>query len=223
MKVHDELLSIDSQLKMPLMKLPIKMILVRLQTGVVMISPIPNLQQFKGEIDQFGKVTDIVAPNLYHNLGIKDATETYPQARLWGAKGYRKKLPNQNWYKEIDSQNWIHAENLPLFPIDGMPKINEVDFIHKNSKTLIVTDLCFNHRDGKGFGNWIIFNMFGTYKRFAISKLFLKMVKDKKAFAESIQNILATDFDNIIVSHGVNIIGNGKEIFKRAAAERSII
>lgn len=221
--IDDNILTLDDNLKMPLLLLPIKMTLVRLQTGVVLISPLPNIERFTTQINAFGKVTDIVAPNLYHNLGIPKASEIYPNARLWGAPGFRQKLPNINWHQEITSGNWPYQQELAVIFIEGMPKMNEVVFIHRNSKTLVVTDLCFNHIHGKGLGYWIIFNLFGTYKRFAVSKLFLKMVKDRKAFIKSVHMLLSEEFDKIVIPHGEIITNNGREKLQEAMLERGII
>ena len=220
--MYKDFLILESALKMPIMQLPIKMTLIRLSTGVVLISPLPKIKKFKSEIDQFGTVTDIVAPNLYHNLGIKYAQEEFPQARMWGVEGYRQKMPEINWYGIITPDSWIHQEELTVVPVKGMPKMNEASFIHRSSKTLIVTDLCFNHIQGKGVGYWIIFKLFGTYKKFAVSKLFLSLVKDKVQFTQSIKKLMEMDFENIIIPHGENIIGGGRDRLKAAFAERKI-
>lgn len=201
------------------MFLPIKMILVRTRSGVVLISPVPEIKLFKEQIDEFGKVTDIVAPNLLHNLGIKSAQKLYPDAKVWGVKGYDSKIPEINW-QELNSETWTYKEELPLVEIKGMPKINEVVFLHPQSESLIVTDLCFNYIDGKGLGYWLMFKMFGTYRRFGVSRLYLSMVANKEAFKQSLQEVFSKDFDNLIIPHGQNFNGGGREKLIDAFKER---
>jgi hypothetical protein len=109
---------------------------------------------------------------------------------------------------------------LSLIKLEGMPSYNEVVFLHHASKSLIVTDMCFNIRKPEGLGAKIIFGLFGTYDRFAVSRLFKMMIKDKAALKKSIDEVLSCDFDNIIVSHGENIIGGANEKLRAALAER---
>lgn len=222
MKPSDEILCIESELAMPFMKLPVKMILIKVSSGVVLISPLPDLEKFLPLVNNFGEVTDIVAPSLFHHLGIKKAIENFPKAQLWGVKGIEKKCPGLSW-KFIDEKTWPYSLELSLHPLKGMPKVNEVDFFHKQSKSLIVTDLCFNFTNGKGFGYWFVFNIFGTYKKFAISRLFLKMVQDQILFEDSIHKILELDFEKIIIPHGENVEEHAKEKLRLALKERKVI
>ena len=76
--------------------------------------------------------------------------------------------------------------------------------------------------DSKGIGAWIILNLFGTYKKLATSKFFLKFMNDKSAFEKSLSLIFSLDFDNVILAHGSNIIGNGEEKLRSALAERGL-
>lgn len=221
--IHENIKTIESTLKMPIMSLPVKMTLIHLTDGIVMISPLPEIERFKDEIDRFGKITDIVAPNLFHNLGLKKAMELYPAARLWGAKGFKEKIPDLNWHNEISPENWIYQEKLSVLQIEGTPKTNEIVFIHRESHTLIATDLCFNILNGHGLGHWLIFKMTGTYKRFGVSRFFLSLVKERQIFAESIQRLLSENFDNIILAHGENIVGNGNTRLQEAMRERKVI
>ena len=212
---------IESQVRMPFMSLPIKMTLVTFDDAVILISPVPLIENFKNEIDSFGEVTDIVAPNCFHNLGIMGAIKAYPNAKVWIVEGIEKKKKDLEVYNFITESNWPYMDKLPFVAIEGMPNVNEIVFLHE--RTLIVTDLCFNHINGKGIGNWIIFNLFGTYKKFAISKFFLNYVKDEAKFKKSIDRILNLEFDKILIPHGVNVPENGKKLLRDALKERSIL
>ncbi|QQR88644.1 MAG: hypothetical protein IPJ88_10355 [Myxococcales bacterium] len=217
---EQQILTLTSELKLPLMTLPIKMSLVRVGEKVVMISPLPDLERFKTEIDAFGVPTDIVAPNLFHSSGVEAAAELYPTARIWGVKGFARKRPQIAWQAVLGEGEWPFSQELSMFEIEGMPKFNEVVFLHRPSKTLIATDLCFNHLNGTGFGYWLVFNLFGTYRRFAVSRLFLKMVKNRESFNRSISQLLESDFENIIMAHGLNVTGSAKEKLVLALKEK---
>lgn len=217
--MHDYIL-IESVKKMPLMQLPVRSVCIPVNKGKVLFSPGSNLST--PDLKSVGEVTDVVAPNLFHCAGIPKALAVFPDAKIWGAKGVSTEKKNVPWSQELSSKVWPYQEELPLIEIAGMPKVNETVFIHKKSKSLLVTDLCFNLLDQKGIGPWLILNMFGTYQKFGISKFFLKFVKDRKAFNRSLQELFSHDFDNILVSHGHNIIGNGKKKLRDAFLERNI-
>lgn len=205
----------ESYVKMPLMKLPAKEFWVDVRQGLVLISPLPSQER-----DPATPLTDIVAPNLFHNLGVSRATKQFPQAKLWGADGFKEKLPQFEW-AALDS-SWPYADQLAPFKIDGMPGVNEVVFFHRASRSLIVTDLCFNYTTGKGFGYWLFFNLFGTYRKFAVSRLYKTMIKDKAAFCASMQKIMALEFENILLPHGDHIIGMAKEKLTQALKKRGL-
>ncbi len=210
----NELEFIESIKVMPLLPLPVKTTIVRLSSGIVMLSPGSMLKE--SDLARFPEVTDLVAPSLLHWAGVPQASRVIPKARTWGEN------PKFNWSNPLTLANWKYQEELPAIAIAGMPKVNEFVFIHKKSRTLIACDLAFNLVHARGLGAWIILNMFGTYRRFGVSKFFLKMVKDRPAFERSIENLFKHEFENIIVGHGDGVFGNGKEKLRIALNERGI-
>ena len=212
---------IDSVVKMPLMGLPVRTVVVQTATGSIMISP--GSQLTSEQLHANGPITDLVAPNLFHSAGIPQAHVAHPQARIWGVSPMTKasrRSPAIKWTHELSEKSWLFSDELPLVAIEGMPTIKEFVFIHKPSRSLIVTDLCFNMTKATGFGAWLILNIFGTYRKFGVSSLFLKGVKDRSAFMTSLARVFAHDFDNIVVSHGEPIQGGGKAALRDALERR---
>ncbi len=205
---------------MPLMALPVRSTFVKLGSGGVLISP--GSQLTKDQLQKLVGVTDIVAPNLYHCGGLKLASSLFPKAKIWAPETGTVKKPEINWSSEIGSTEWPYQEEMPILTIRGMPKINETVFIHKKSKTLIVTDLTFNLLDAKGIGPWIILSLFGTYRKFGVSKFLLKYLEDKDQVERSLSDLFSFDFDNIVVSHGSNLFGGAKEALLKAFSERGL-
>ncbi|MBL7688814.1 MAG: hypothetical protein JNJ49_12335 [Bdellovibrionaceae bacterium] len=211
---------INSVVKMPLMALPVRTVVVQTSDGNIMISP--GSQLSSEQLQASGPITDIVAPNLFHGAGISKASIAHPKARLWGSSSMRRKsqsTPELKWTHELNENSWIFSNELPVVAIGGMPTVEEFVFVHKPSRSLIVTDLCFNLTDAKGFGAWLILSIFGTYRKFGISSFFLKGVKDRAAFMNSLTKLFSHDFDNIIVSHG-DIVQGGAKALLRDALER---
>lgn len=209
---------LDSTKRMPLMKLPVRTAVVQVGQNRILISPGSQLR--REQFASLNDVTDIVAPNLFHCAGIDQASTLYPEARVWGVPGAAKLKPKTKWTHLLTEPTWPYGPELLAIPLGGMPQINETVFLHSPSKSLIVTDLCFNLTETEGLGARLILGMFGTYKRLGVSRFFLKYVKDKAAFQNSINRIFAHDFENIVLSHGELVRGNGKALLRQALAER---
>jgi hypothetical protein len=62
--------------------------------------------------------------------------------------------------------------------------------------------------------------MMGTYKRFGVSRLQSRFMKDKDAFEGSMREILKWNFENIAMGHGDLVVGHGRERFALALRER---
>ncbi len=216
------LVFLDSYVKMPLMELPVRSVAITLENSKqILLSPGSNLKS--SDFELLDNVTDIIAPNLFHSGGILNATSYFKSSTIWGSPGCSTLKPNIKWDKELSLINWDFKDEFQLHLIEGMPKVNEFIFYHPKSKSLIVTDFCFNLDNVTGLGPKIILSLFDTYKKFGISKFFLKFIKDDLKFKKSVNELFNFDFDNIIVSHGSNIIGGAKDKLKLALLERKII
>ncbi len=220
--MNTKLITLSSTIKMPGMQLPTKSTLIHIEDKNLIISPLPDLVKFKDQYKDFEPITDIIAPSGFHHLGVKKVCALYPHAKTWGVPILKSKRKDIQWDYLI-SESWSFSDTLQAIPLEGMPNVDEVVFYYKPTQSLIVTDLCFNHIHGSGLGYWIIFHLFGTYKRFAISQFFLKFVKDKKAFKNSIDKILSLDFQEILIPHGENVTKNAKDKLVAALRERKIL
>jgi len=203
---------LDSERQMPLMKLPVRSVLANLSTGRVLISPGSRLKI--EQLRSLGQVDDIVANNCFHSAGMAKAKSVFPQAREWGVPGLK--------FPTLEESTWPHNQEMPFVFFAGVPKYNETVFIHKKSRTLICADLVFNLTDAQGFGAWMIFGMFGTYRRFGVSKFLIHLMVDRAAFEKSLGKLFQHDFDNILMAHGHPIIGGAKEKLLNALAERDL-
>lgn len=218
----DKVKLLNSNLSMLSVPLPLRACIVQLKQANVLLSPCSTFTP--DDYSSEWSITDIVAGNLFHTEGIKNAHTAYPQATVWGSQRALDSKKNIAWNKVLTNKQWPFNDELTLIPIGGMPKFDEHVFIHHQSKSLIVNDLCFNLVDAKGLLSKLIFGFFGTYRKFAVSKLFLSMIQDKDTFQQSINQLFKHDFENIIMSHGHTIIeGNGKNQLKNAFAQHNII
>ncbi|QRK09688.1 hypothetical protein JQX13_06045 [Archangium violaceum] len=191
-----------------------------LASGRVLLSPASTLTQ--EALLRAGPVTDIVAPNLFHTGGIQAASAAHPQARVWGPPGCREKQPGVTWHGLLGKDPWPHEGELPVFQVEGMPGFHEHVFLHKASRSLLVSDLVFNVVDARGLGAWLIFSLFGTYRRLGVSRLFLRYAKDRPAFESSLKKITALEFDHLLPGHGAVVMNDGRAALIGALRERGV-
>lgn len=211
----DSIFTIEDRLNLPMLQLPIRSTVVKTTKGVVIISPTKNLSEYKDKIDAMGEVIAIVSPNLFHNLYLSRAKRLYPAAQLWGAKGLDRKVKNLNVDLYFGEAPWPYDADLKAIVLQGIPGFREVVFVHKNSGTLITTDLCFNLKeDPKNLMGKLLLSTFGTRNRFAVSRLFSLFVRDKKAFVDSIEVVFKETFDRVIMAHGEIITKDGKSLLR---------
>ncbi len=213
----------ESEIKMPVMKLPIRSTIVQTANALIVISPIDFTIEQLTQIRQLGPVTDLVAPSVLHHLYMKKAIAAFPQATVWGMPGLKEKCPDIQWNRFLTIDAWPYQQEIEILPVNGVPSMAEVALFCKEPRTLIVTDLCFNLQNPKGLGAAVILRMLGTYGQFAVSRLVGRFMKDEKAFRESMQLILKKDFEQIVMAHGEILKHDGRRLLERALQERNYL
>ncbi len=216
------ILFFESEMDMPLkmVKLPLRSTVIKTSKGLLLISPIQFSKHQIKEIKEMGEVVAIIEPSLIHHLFVQDAIEHFPDAKVWGPVGCRKKTPHVHWDKIIGKDRWPYGKEVEVLPIKGMPSINEAAFFEKSSRALIVGDFCFNLLHPKGWAAPVMLRIMGIHKKFAVSRFFKLFIKDKKLFNQSVDKILKWDFDHIVMSHGEIVPADGKQKVLGALKER---
>lgn len=197
-----------------------RMTVVLLETGGVWLhSPVRPTSERRRAIDQLGPVEHLVAPNKIHSLGIEPWKASYPSAEAWASPGFNLRHPDiavdavltsdaqAPWSIEID-----HCV------IDGHAVLDEVEFLHKPSRTLIITDLIQKHESTSEPWIWRgVKRMAGIWGKDGGVPLDIKLsVRNRAAIRRSIDTILGWDFDNLIIAHGHCLQGGAKEAVSRA-------
>lgn len=197
-----------------------RMTVIRLASGGLWLhSPVRPTPERRAVVDQLGSVEYLVAPNKIHSLGIEPWRALYPSAKVWVSPGFRNRHPDiaidavltkdadVPWIKEI-----VHCV------IDGHRVLDEVEFLHKPSKTLIITDMIQKHGAAGASFFWRgVKRLAGIQGRDGGTALDIKLsVHDKAAMRRSFDTILRWDFDNLIIAHGHCIKGGAKDAVRRA-------
>lgn len=201
--IADDVWAAESELRMPLMVLPLRMTVIRIDDELWVHSPIALDDALAAEIDALGRVAWLVGPNAFHHLKLRPYHERWPDAELWcppGLAAKRKDLPFRGQLCGEMPDAW--RGHLEAVRLEGAPKLDEVVFFHAPSKSLVCTDLVFNIQDPKGWAVWPLLKMMGTYKRFAMSNFWKVLAKDRGKLREGIERVLAWDIERVIPAHG---------------------
>src|SRR5262245_26766719 len=179
-------------------------------------SPVSLDAGLRAQLDALGRVSFAVAPNRVHHLYAGEVAKLYPEARLWVGPGLERKRPDLAFEAVLDDEapaEW-RAEVAQVF-FRGRPYENEVVFFHRASRTLVLCDLAFNFGPGTSTPTRLLMKLLRSYGRFGPSTLDPLLIRDRRAARESLERILAWDFDRIIVAHGDVLETGGHEILRR--------
>ncbi len=195
-----------------------RMTVARLPEGGLWVhSPVAHSSALAAELAQLGRVAHIVAPNAMHDTYLEGWFAAFPSAHFHGARGFAKFRPDLKFTHTLgDTPEPAWAATFDQHMIRGMPRLNEVAFLHRASRTLILTDLAFNLGPELPFLSRVLLRVNGCYCKFAPSRLLKTTIKDRTALRRSLDHLLAWDFDRVVISHGRNLDTGGRNALRTA-------
>ena len=220
-KLDEGLWSLEQPLRFPGgFTLPVRGVAVGLPGGgTALLSPPPRLGEVRAELEALGPVRALAAPNLLHHLGLPAAQALYPQARVFRRPGLDAKRPDVRFTDLLaEAPPALWAEVLGQVEVHGMPRVQEVAFVHRPSRTLLLTDLCFNVRSAPNLFTRVFMRLNGAYGRFGVSRVGRGYMEDCKAVRASVDRLLALDFERIVMAHGEVVASGGRAALERAFA-----
>lgn len=202
------------------MQLGHRMTVARLSdTTLWLHSPVAYAPALGAELAAIGRVTHVVAPNAMHDTYLEAWVSALPEARFHAAPGLAGSRPDLRFTDTLgESADAAWAGVFDQLMLQGMPRVNEVVFFHRASRTLIITDLAFNLGDDMPFLSRMLTRFNGCYCRFGPSRLLQSTIKDRAALKRSIHRMLEWDFDRIVLSHGDNVPTGGRELLRDSFA-----
>ncbi|MDP3936618.1 MAG: DUF4336 domain-containing protein [Deltaproteobacteria bacterium] len=197
-----------------------RMTVIRLKSGKLLLhSPVVLTPALREELDAIGQVAFAVAPNRVHHLHAGDVAKAYPGARLWIGPKVERKRPDLVYVALLGDEapaEWKGQVDQVFFR--GRPFENEVVFFHRASRTLIMCDLAFNFGPRTATPTRWLMKLLRSYGSFGPSKLDPLLIRDRRAARESLERILAWDFDRVVIAHGDVLESGGKEAMRRGYA-----
>lgn len=199
-----------------------RMTVFRLSDGKVLLhSPCHINASLKQAIEEIGEVAYIAAPGSYHYLHVPSAQQAFPAAETYLCPGIEQKRPEMHF-------DWLLGDHAPSawageleqVLVRGARFMWEVAFYHRAGKTLILVDLVENIGDetegvGWGLKFWwkAVFHMWNNPKP---APEYQMGWKDKEAARESLERILAWDFERVIIAHGDLIEEDARAVVRKA-------
>lgn len=193
---------------------------------LIIISPITPTPELTQALDRIGTVRYIIAPNLYHHLFAQDFANHYPEAEFWAVAGILEKRPDLKPDKLLtESTGEIGSDvlylNFPAFRVwdlTGNMPFNEYLFLHRPSKTLVITDAAFHFGAESDGVIQLLAKALGMYGKLQPSLLERFALRDRDSALATLQETLTWDFDRVVMAHGSIIHTQGKDRW-RASCE----
>ena len=182
------------------MPIPVRTTLIRLRDGRLIVhSPGPLSGELRAEIDALGPVAFIVSPAA-HGRFAAAAAQAWPTAQVLEAD-----VPPAAWAGEVET----HL-------VQGF-RLREVVLLHRPTRTLVITDLCFNIQRSDSAPARLFFRANGMWQRFGPSRLIRVLaVSSRAAMRRSLDHVLGWDFERIVPGHGDVIERDGHAALRAA-------
>ena len=197
---------------------PGRMTVVRLSSGQLWLcSVVPIDDALATQLTELGPVAHIVAPNRFHHLYLAGAMERYPDAKVYASPGLSSKRKDVDFSAELGAKApdaW-HAD-IEQLSLTAIPLMGEVVFFHKDSGTLITTDLFMNVHRVDGWLGWFIYWAEGCWKKPAVPRLNRFMVKDKAQMRAEAARIAAWPTRRLLMAHGDIVEDDAAAVVRRS-------
>lgn len=218
--VAEDLWIADDVLPLPAgARIPARMAVVRLgDGGLWLCSPARPTDELIAQVSALGPVRHLVAPNRLHHLFIGAWRERFPEARMHGAPGLAKKRKDLSFDAILGEATPPWHEDIDQVLIEGAPRLGETVFLHRASRTLLVSDLVFNLVNPGGWRSRLVFKLTGVCGHLAQSREWRLVTRDRPAAARSVERMLAWDFDRLVPAHGDIIPSGARPMVAQASA-----
>lgn len=195
--------------------------LIRCGEGSLIVhSPGPFDDAACDEIASLGPVRVIIAPGNFHHLHVAACQRAFPGAETWICPGVERRQPALRYDGVLgEAAPASVAAEFEQVLVRGGRLMCEVAMLHRPSRTLLLVDVLENFTDATPGVNWLVrasFKAFGMWNNPTPAPEYRFAWKDRQAARESLQRILAWDFERIVISHGDLIERGAKDVARRA-------
>ena len=192
---------------------------MRLRSGDLIIhSTGPFTASDVTAIHSLGRPAWLLDATLSHDTFATAGRNAFPDAAYFAPEGFPVRGGTTFSLRTLPA-SW--EDELEVLQLEGMPRVREHAFFHKPTRTLIVADLVFNFSAVSSAWMRNFFRVVGGIRGYpGMSRLFKLLIRDRVAFASSIERLMGWDFDRLIVGHGEIIESGAKPQVAAALAAR---
>lgn len=215
-RINDRILSVVGDLKMPLLDLPRRMTVVRLDTGdLAIFSAIALREPDMAELEAFGRPAFLVVPSIRHRLDAPNYARRYPGitvvAPRFGIEKTREVVPVDTSVPGFGDATvrYVEVAGDSALEVDG-----------DDGLTVIVNDLIGDIHGEHGIGGWLLRVMgFAGDEPHVPGPVKLVLGKHKSEVAQQFRRWAERDdLRRIIVSHGDTIERDPRGALRKLAA-----
>lgn len=200
-----------------------RMTIVRLADGALWVhSPTPAEDALLRSVDALGPVRFLVAPNKIHYWWIGEWKARYPEAVTFAAPGVRAHARKRvaAFDRDLGAEapaEWSAEIGQVAVPGDFL---TEIDFFHRASRTLILTDLIENFEPGR-IPCWhmrLLMKLGGVADPDGKMPYDLRatFLRHKKEFRAAVETMLGWRPERILLAHGRWYDRDGEAELRRA-------
>ncbi|MEZ4247658.1 MAG: hypothetical protein R3B99_05400 [Polyangiales bacterium] len=184
-----------------------RMTVLETSEGLLVHSPIARPIE---DVATRGEPRFVLAPNLFHHLHVGPWIDA--GVATWAARGLPDKRRDVTFTGVVEPGVQPFGSDVVALPLTCFSFSNEVVLLHRPSRTLVVTDLCFHLTPEFGWGTRAAMWMLGGYpgcKTTVVERWGMKRELARRELGE----IVAWDFDRLVLAHGEVIEKGGKDAF----------
>jgi hypothetical protein len=219
-QIDDNILTVVGEIRMPLMNLPRRMTVVRLNDSrLVIFSAIALDADEMTSLEAYGRPAFLIVPSDKHRLDAKIWKDRYPSMQVVAPEGARTKVE-----KAVPVDTVAPAFGDPNVQFVAVPgtRGREAALVvcTPTATTLVLNDLVGNIQNESGFGGWLL-RMAGFAGRKAQVPRVVKMsiIEDTGALrAQLLRWAEIESLKRILVSHGLPIEDNPRQKLRDLAS-----
>lgn len=201
--------------------LPASMFVVEAAPGELLLySPHRFDDDLEIEIRERGDVRWILAPNDFHHMFVADAAARFTDAAVYGTPRAIAKHRDLDFAGELSAGPPAELpESVAVLQVEGM-RFDESLLWLPDDSSLVTTDLLLNVRNPEPWFTRAVLGLLLDYDdRPSQGKEYRWLfVNDRRRYAESMHDLLARPFDNLLMAHGEPVTEGGNEALRRAVA-----
>jgi hypothetical protein len=219
-EIDDNILTVTGKIHMPLMDLPRRMTVVRLNDSrLVIFSAISLDEEEMQSLEAYGTPAFLVVPGDHHRLDAKAWKDRYPSIEVVAPEGAREKVAES---VPVDTVLPAFGDPDVRFVVVPGTRAHEAALLvrTRNGTTLVLNDLVANIRNGSGFGGFLLrmAGFAGDSPHIPATTRWM-LVDDKRALkAQLLAWAEIGTLRRILVSHGAPIDDNPSGALRELAS-----